>query len=625
MMDAKPDPFADGPINYERLIEFSSCSRPVCTLVAMADKNDPFFIRPHRRRKAEWFAKLWQEHCASRPNMHTRGIHYVLISLKDRPNREGNVKPYENTEDCYNELIDASRDARLLDLVPISRIDDQRNDVPVEHLPNYADIDKPDAVLEVTDGAEPEIDVEPLDTIDEPTPSLFTGDNPIEQLEVLGLTSPPEQLDMPDEVESPEVPEMEVGFDDEESLIPQVDSFPPDMTPPWFHLELWCEKTTMNNILLEIARARRLNVITGPGFQSLTGSWKLIERAKRSGRPVRILYISDFDPSGRRMPLAVARVIEMLLRRENLDLDIKLIPVAMTHKQCVDYQLPRTPIKETVKGKNAFEERYGEGATELDALEALHPGVLSQILLREINRYSDPTFPDRMEEAHDQLKDELNRTTEGIISPYREELDELIAKPQELVDQRNAEVENYVTGQLAELNARIAEITSEPVESINDRLADVRESADEIDEEIEEMFGDRLVPLNEILREVRAEAEAINADVGRVGEEGIAEINRGIDAINARYEAEMLRVKDRVGEIQKEIRDELETAARPVLDAVEWPKPEEDASVAPLFDSKRAYLEQMDFYKRHLGKATSRKSSGDGLKRKRVLQPRGPS
>jgi len=497
--------------------------------------------------------------------------------------------------------------------------------VPVEHLPNYADIDKPDAVLEVTDGAEPEIDVEPLDTIDEPTPSLFTGDNPIEQLEVLGLTSPPEQLDMPDEVESPEVPEMEVGFDDEESLIPQVDSFPPDMTPPWFHLELWCEKTTMNNILLEIARARRLNVITGPGFQSLTGSWKLIERAKRSGRPVRILYISDFDPSGRRMPLAVARVIEMLLRRENLDLDIKLIPVAMTHKQCVDYQLPRTPIKETVKGKNAFEERYGEGATELDALEALHPGVLSQILLREVNRYSDPTFPDRMEEAHDQLKDELNRTTEGIISPYREELDELIAKPQELVDQRNAEVENYVTGQLAELNARIAEITSEPVESINDRLADVRESADEIDEEIEEMFGDRLVPLNEILREVRAEAEAINADVGRVGEEGIAEINRGIDAINARYEAEMLRVKDRVGEIQKEIRDELETAARPVLDAVEWPKPEEDASVAPLFDSKRAYLEQMDFYKRHLGKATSRKSSGDGLKRKRVLQPRGPS
>jgi hypothetical protein len=325
------------------------------------------------------------------------------------------------------------------------------------------------------------------------------------------------------------------------------------------------------------------------------------------------------------MPLAVARVIEMLLRRENLDLDIKLIPVAMTHKQCVDYQLPRTPIKETVKGKNAFEERYGEGATELDALEALHPGVLSQILLREINRYSDATFPDRMEEAHDQLKDELNRTTEGIISPYREELDELIAKPQELVDQRNAEVENYVTGQLAELNARIAEIASEPVESINDRLADVRESADEIDEEIEEMFGDRLVPLNEILREVRAEAEAINADVGRVGEEGIAEINRGIDAINARYEAEMLRVKDRIGEIQKEIRDELETAARPVLDAVEWPKPEEDASVAPLFDSKRAYLEQMDFYKRHLGKATSRKSSGDGLKRKRVLQPRGPS
>src|SRR5260370_19250510 len=130
-------------------------------------------------------------------------------------------------------------------------------------------------------------------------------------------------------------------------------------------------------------------------------------------------------------------------------------------------------MKGSVKGKNGFEEGYGEGATELDALEALHPGVLRQILLREINRYSDPTFTDRMEEAHDQLKDELNRTTEDIISPYREELDDLIAKPQELVDQRNAEVEIYVTGQLPELNARIAEIAGETVESINYRLADV--------------------------------------------------------------------------------------------------------------------------------------------------------
>src|SRR5260370_1930965 len=124
MMDAKPDPFA-GPINYERILEIATRERPAHTLIAMAAKNDPFFIRPHRRRKAEWFAELWREHCQHRPNMHIRGIHYVLISLKDRPNREGSILLYENTDDCFNEVVEASRDARLLDLVPIDRINDQ--------------------------------------------------------------------------------------------------------------------------------------------------------------------------------------------------------------------------------------------------------------------------------------------------------------------------------------------------------------------------------------------------------------------------------------------------------------------------------------------------------------------
>jgi hypothetical protein len=49
--------------------------------------------------------------------------------------------------------------------------------------------------------------------------------------------------------------------------------------------------------------------------------------------------------------------------------------------------LPRIPIKETEKRSEAFEQRHGEGATELDALEALHPGVLARILEQEIGRY----------------------------------------------------------------------------------------------------------------------------------------------------------------------------------------------------------------------------------------------
>jgi tetrahydromethanopterin S-methyltransferase subunit G len=629
-MDANTntDPWA-GPIDYERITGMATWARPAKTLISMAPKNDPFYILPSRVKKAEWFSHLWRQHCEGRRDsqgrpsiMHIRGIHYVLISLKDRPNREGSAKAYENTERCFKESDEASRDARLLGLVPIDRIDDQRNDEPVEYLPNYASDDRPSVSLRVEEGREPEADVAPSKTIVGQTPSLFS-EQPIDRMYLLGLSSAPKQLKMPKEVEAPSVPEMEVGFRFKELIPPSISTYPPRITPPWFHIELWCEKTTMNDILLELARERQLNLITGPGFQSLTGCWRFIKRARRSRRPVRILYISDFDKHGRDMPPSVARTIEFLLHKENLDLDIKLFPVALTHEQCVQYQLPRMPIKDSVGGKRAFEERFGGGATELDALETLHPGVLRRILLAEINRYSDPTFPARMEQVHERLKDELHRIHSGIVAPHREELDDLISRPQGLVDERNAEVESYVTEKVAALNARIVEIASGPVRSINERLADVKEQVDAINREIYRQFGHRIAPLNDVLDEARAEAEAVNTQVRRVGIEGIAEINSGIRDIDARCEAELSDVKERIGEINGEIQGKLETATEYVLDSVEWPKPEEDASAVPLFDSKRSYLEQMDFYKGHQGKAKARVIRSDkGSNRKRILTPR---
>ena len=79
------------------------------------------------------------------------------------------------------------------------------------------------------------------------------------------------------------------------------------------------------------------------------------------------------------MPVAVARKIEFEIRSNDLDIDIQVRPIILTHKQCKKYRLPRTPIKETERRAAHFEARFGEGATELDALEALHPGELHGI------------------------------------------------------------------------------------------------------------------------------------------------------------------------------------------------------------------------------------------------------
>ncbi len=171
--------------------------------------------------------------------------------------------------------------------------------------------------------------------------------------------------------------------------IPRLHLEPPTIPQP-YHLELWCEKTTVNDILEPLAHRYSLNVITGSGELSHTACVNVVERSEESGRPVRILYVSDFDPAGASMPVAVARKIEhRLYLKELYHLDIQVRPIVLTHDQCIEYRLPRTPIKETERRAAAFEARYGEGATELDALEALRPGELQRILETEIERYSD--------------------------------------------------------------------------------------------------------------------------------------------------------------------------------------------------------------------------------------------
>ena len=101
--------------------------------------------------------------------------------------------------------------------------------------------------------------------------------------------------------------------------------------------------------------------------------------------------------------IAVARKIEFAQQ----DLDVTLDPVVLTEEQCRDYRLPRTPIKDSERRGARFEARFGAGATELDALEALHPGELARIVSREIERFIDPDQARAFDVAVGEHKDAL--------------------------------------------------------------------------------------------------------------------------------------------------------------------------------------------------------------------------
>jgi hypothetical protein len=353
------------------------------SLLALAPDNDPFFAgRPSRRRNGEWFARLWQD-LGFRNGVHLRRIHYVLVS-------QTSLVPlpcggdYINTLECWKLLNRASVAARYLGLVPISAFVDRRNAEPIINLDHAFD-----------------------ERVD---------------LRLVG-SAPWVGGDMPS------LPRLAA-----ECAAPSI--------PQRYHVEIWCEKTTVNDVLGPLARHYGANLITGAGELSITACHAVVNRARLSERPVRILYVSDFDPAGLGMPVSVARKIEWELAESGADLDIQLRPIVLTLEQCRQFQLPRTPIKESERRGRRFEERFGEGATELDALEALHPGELEQILQNEIERYHDGGLDARVADAarrwEAKVRSTVERANRAALAQHSAEIEALKADWQPIAEQIKA-------------------------------------------------------------------------------------------------------------------------------------------------------------------------------------------
>jgi hypothetical protein len=375
-------------MNYDGIKKLAAnLGRPAHTLIALAPDNDPFYITPARQAAAKWFAELW-ERLGVGAGMHIRRFHYLIVS-QQRPVIKVDGAPYENTANCWQGLAQASRDARFLKLVPAKHFVDRKNDEPVIHVQNVCDTDAALGIVR----AEP-------DVTEEAMPSVLFEAIDMPTLPFLHLTAPA------------------IG--------------------QRFHIEIWCEKTGANSVLEPLAYQYSCNLITGTGELSAIACGNVVARACASARPVRILYISDFDPAGWSMPIAVARKIEFALRTDGLGLDIQVRPIVLTHEQCRKYRLPRTPIKQTERRIAHFEARFGEGATELDALEALRPGELRKIVRKEIQRYYDAGLDDRVRGAAAEVQDEIDGIEAEIEDEHRDELDALESTWVEIVAEGEA-------------------------------------------------------------------------------------------------------------------------------------------------------------------------------------------
>ena len=309
----------------------------VKTLLALSTQHDPFYVGTKADvEKAKWFAGIYRD-MGSPDNVHVRRVHYAIVARGDieKPpdrsgrNPKGNGLTYENTEKDWKMLTQASKYARYLDLVPMQSFVDRRNPEPTINAEYY-----------------------PHDNLEDELSSLSVDDI------IMALATPFRQTYNPQLLQA-------------------------------YHLEIWCEKSTMNDVIMPVAGRYGANVVTGLGEMSITAVRDLVSRVARADKAARIFYISDFDPAGEGMPVSVSRKIEYFLRQSESQYEIKLRQLMLDRDQCIQYELPRTPIKESDRRKADFESRHGAGATELDALEALYPGEMESLLTAALDLYFD--------------------------------------------------------------------------------------------------------------------------------------------------------------------------------------------------------------------------------------------
>lgn len=332
---------------------------PVKDLLALSPGNDPFYVGSPGQIEKARWFGKVYEMMGKPQQCHIRRVHYWLVSA-DVTKPDG--KPYENTINDWGLVTMAAKYARYTGFVPIENIIDRRNPPPI-------------------------VNVQPWD-----------HDNP---------------SDIKDETDAESVGE---------KIIQNFYCYNPHKTQKYM-LEIWSEKSTMNDVLEPICKEYGCNLVTGLGELSITAVHNLMKRIYESEKPTRIFYISDFDPAGECMPVSVARKIEYFMRDKGSSTNVKLKQIMLTAGQCEAFKLPRTPIKQTERRKDDFEERHGTGATELDALEALHPGVMRSIIVKAVSRYLDEDSWNKAIQINDEVRAKVREHIQGKIQDVLADLD----------------------------------------------------------------------------------------------------------------------------------------------------------------------------------------------------------
>lgn len=345
--------------------------------------EDPFVtgIKKAQIKRAIWFKTWWSKFNPERNRKHLRRFYYWAISQPDGTVITHDEKDFKTRSpaNAWDYVLDSSKFARNLQLVDPFEIIDRRNPEPLGEIRRR------------------------LEFHNEISPANWTFP--------YGRLSIPKTTFL-----SPEL------IINEELAIQTSSALQP------VHLEIWTEKTTMNDILEPLCEEYGIRLVPYAGYASITSIDKFVETAVSfSDKPSVIFYISDFDPAGQNMPVTVARYLQhriWVLKNKNLwpeKKEIFINHVLLTKAQMESDEfktLPKAPAGKKKKDEDYYSDTR-PGTVELDALEALMEGKFKEIVLEHIAKVFDMEIAEKARQEIVRIKEYFHSTMRDHLKPSK--------------------------------------------------------------------------------------------------------------------------------------------------------------------------------------------------------------